>query len=290
MTSDAIRSTPAEARRERTLVTPEGAALRLTIADASERATAFAIDVAIIALAAIAIFFICGSALTAAGRAEAAEFVLILGLLSFFALRTFYFMIFEMRPAAATPGKRLLGLRVVARDGGRLAGAAVFARNAMRELEIFMPLSFLASAGRSLDPWVATAGLLWTAVFVFFPLFNRDRLRAGDLIAGTWVVKSPKPLLLNDLTEQKIATSYAFTLEQIDVYGERELHVLEDVLRATDPGTMSAVADRIRRKIGWTPLRSETDFDFLNAYYKALRGRLESRLLLGRRRHSKHER
>jgi hypothetical protein len=199
-------------------------------------------------------------------------------------------MIFEMRPAAATPGKRLLGLRVVARDGGRLAGAAVFARNAMRELEIFMPLSFLASAGRSLDPWVATAGLLWTAVFVFFPLFNRDRLRAGDLIAGTWVVKSPKPLLLNDLTEQKIATSYAFTLEQIDVYGERELHVLEDVLRATDPGTMSAVADRIRRKIGWTPLRSETDFDFLNAYYKALRGRLESRLLLGRRRHSKHER
>jgi uncharacterized RDD family membrane protein YckC len=286
----AIEAIPSAAgRRVRTLVTPEGATLRLSIAEASERATAFILDAVIIIVALIALMFMVGSALTAAQRNEAREFVLIVALLSFFVLRNFYFMVFEMRPAAATPGKMLVRLRVAARDGGRLTGAAVFARNAMRELEVFLPLSFLLSGGQDAGAWVAVAGLLWTAVFVFFPLFNRDRLRAGDLIAGTWVIKSPRPLLLDDLTEQKIETRYAFTPEQIDVYGERELHVLEDVLRAMEPNTMSAVADRIRAKIKWRPVHGETDFEFLNAYYKSLRGRLESRLLFGRRRRSKHD-
>ena len=30
-------------------------------------------------------------------------------------------------------------------------------------------------------------GIIWTGAFVLFPLFNRDRLRVGDLVAGTMV-------------------------------------------------------------------------------------------------------
>ena len=48
----------------------------------------------------------------------------------------------------ATPGKRMLGLRVVARDGARLTGGAVIARNAMREIEVFLPLSFFFAHDR----------------------------------------------------------------------------------------------------------------------------------------------
>ena len=60
-------------------------------------------------------------------------------------LRNGWFTLFEMGGRGATPGKRLLGLRVVARDGARLTGGAVIARNAMREIEVFLPLSFLRS-------------------------------------------------------------------------------------------------------------------------------------------------
>ena len=41
-------------------------------------------------------------------------------------------------------------------------------------------------------PGSTLLGIVWCAVFVFFPLFNRDRLRVGDLVAGTWVVKAPQ--------------------------------------------------------------------------------------------------
>ena len=86
----------------------------------------------------------------------------------------------------ATPGKRLMGLRVVARDGARLTGGAVIARNAMREIEVFLPLSFLAaqSAEGTADAFLILFALLWSGIFLFFPLFNRDRLRVGDLVAG----------------------------------------------------------------------------------------------------------
>jgi hypothetical protein len=49
------------------------------------------------------------------------------------------------------------------------------------------------------------------------------------------------------------------------------------------------VAMRIRRKIGWTAGAAESDWDFLSAYYAALRGRLETRLLFGRRRRDKYD-
>jgi hypothetical protein len=67
------------------------------------------------------------------------------------------------------------------------------------------------------------------------------------------------------------------------------LQVLEEVLRRTEVRTVAAVADRIRGKIGWTRGPIESDYAFLDAYYLALRARLESRLLFGRRRRDKYD-
>jgi hypothetical protein len=185
-------------------------------------------------------------------------------------------------------------LRVAARDGGRLTAEAVFARNATRELEIFLPLSFLGARAEAVDGWTAILGLGWSLLFLLFPLFNRDRLRAGDLIAGTWVVKAPRRRLLADLAGSGLwaggGGGFAFTAEQTDAYGVAELHVLEQVLRDRDVKTLAAVAARIRGKIGWTPAAGERDRDFLEAYYAALRRRLEGRLLFGHRRRDKHDR
>ena len=82
---------------------------------------------------------------------------------------------------------------------------------------------------------------------------------------------------------------FAFTQAQVDAYGAKELQVLEEVLRRTEVRTIAAVAERIRGKIGWTRGPIESDYAFLDAYYLALRARLESRLLFGRRRRDKFD-
>jgi uncharacterized RDD family membrane protein YckC len=290
----AAPSSPGDGRW-RELITPEGVDLRLRLGEASERATAFLLDAVFIMLGVFVVVVVglfAGFGAMAAKNQVGAELIFIALTLIFFLARIAYFIAFELTPRAATPGKRLSGLRVAARNGGRLTADMVFARNFMREFEVFVPLTFLLQPAQGADAWTKLLALIWCAVFVFFPVFNRDRLRVGDLVAGTWVVKAPKRKLDSDLadTRQAPTSGYVFTLEQLDAYGIKELHVLEEVLRRRDRRTLAEVASRIRGKIAWVDTPHEFDADFLAAYYVALRGRLEGRLLMGRRRKDKFDR
>ena len=278
---------PPELRRA--LVTPEGVDLRLGLASAGQRAGAFLLDAAFIG-GGMAVMTLACVLIGFALHQRSVQWVVVLWLLGFFLLRNAWFLGFELGPRAATPGKRAFGLRVASRQGGRLTTDAVFARNAMREIEVFLPLSFLGASAGGVDALVVLLGLLWTGVFVFFPLFNRDRLRVGDLVAGTWVVLQPSRRLAADLAADASAGArFAFTPEQVEAYGVAELQVLEEVLRASDRRAMRVVADRIRTKLGWLRGAEETDRAFLDAYYAALRTRLEADLLRGRRRRDKHD-
>ncbi|HEX8644098.1 MAG TPA: RDD family protein [Allosphingosinicella sp.] len=273
----------------RRLVTPEGVDLGLTLAAAGQRMAAFMLDGAIMILILIAMTLVVASGFfaTAGGGASPLAIVWLLG---FFVLRNGYFILMEMGPRAATFGKRLCGLRVVARNGGRLSADMVIARNMMREIEVYLPLSFLGySAVEGAAGALATlAGLAWACLFLFFPLMNKDRLRIGDLLAGTWVINVPKRRLTFDLMREESASAgFAFTDAQLDAYGIFELQTLEQVLRDGNPDALTAVSWSIRNKLGIGEV--EGDLAFLEAYYDALRRRLERKLLFGRRRANKYE-
>ena len=275
----------------RRFVTPEGADLGLVLGTAGDRAAAFLLDIIFMVLSLI-LFSLLTLAIGAAAGAKDFEPWGIIWLLGFFVLRNGWFIVFETGPRAATPGKRVLGLRVAARDGGRLTTEAVLVRNFLREIEVFLPIMFLIAAQQAGDPvegWVVILGMIWTGCFLLFPLFNRDRLRLGDVVAGTWVVKAPRLRLGADLAAGQTSNGFAFSRDQLSAYGVKELQVLEAVLRARDKRTMAAVADRIRRKIAWYKTPDERDGAFLQAYYAALRGRLEHRLLFGHRRRDKFD-
>ncbi|MEQ1753584.1 MAG: RDD family protein [Micropepsaceae bacterium] len=273
----------------RSLLTPEGVDLRIRLAPLGDRAIALIIDLSII-VGSLLLLTLCLFSMLSQFNFEAFNLTYIIWMLGFFVLRNFYFTLFEASRRSATPGKRMMGLRVVARDGAALTADSVFARNAMRELELYMPIAFLFSQGEGIEALITLTAIVWCGIFVLFPLFNRDRLRAGDLIAGTWVLKAPKQILLPDLAEQASSgTVLTFTDGQLDQYGVKELQVLEKVLRASQPAAMEAVANQIRTKLSWARRVNETDEMFLNTYYKALRQRLEQRLLFGKRKKDKFD-
>lgn len=278
----------------RSFVTPEGVDLQLEIGDASQRAGAFLIDFAIIIAVLIGMSILLLLAGMGSHEFGGIEWVGIVWLLIAFVLRSFYFTFFELSAKAATPGKRLMGLRVAARHGGRLEAQAVLVRNAMRELEVFIPISIMASgySTDTLDAWAYVLTFIWAGIFTFFPLFNKDRLRIGDLVGGTWVVRAPKQALLRDMAQDgaRMAQKYSFTDAQLAAYGIKELQVLEQVLRSDDTDTLRSVAQRISAKIGVRYRWDQSDAEFLNAYYLALRGTLESKLLMGQRRADKFDR
>ncbi len=123
------------------------------------------------------------------------------------------------------------------------------------------------------------------------PALNRDRMRGGDLIAGTIVISLPKVTLLSDLVERTLR--FVFTPAQLQAYGAFELQVLEELLRRPQnkesTQVLDEVADKICRKIGWTvPLPRSDVTVFLRDFYTAERAFLEREQLYGKARADKH--
>lgn len=282
------------APRLREVVTPEGVPLRFAVALAGDRLGAFLLDSLAIAGVVLAIVIPLGL-LAARGLLEG-DLVLAIAVLAIFLVRTFYFAFFELSWQGQTPGKRRVRIRAIDARGGPLTAEAIIARNLTRELELFLPMTALFAPG-ALFPgapgWAALAAAAWMAVFGLLPLFNRDRLRVGDLVAGTVVVRSPDAVLLEDLAVARAREALAFDDAQLDAYGIYELQVLEDVLRGRGRHghgeAVRTVAEKVRSRIGWQG-PAVADEPFLEAFYGALRARLERRLLFGRRRADKHDR
>ena len=141
----ATRLLRGHARATREIVTPEGVTLTVELAEHGERATAFMIDL---------FFWFCASVLVVLTAVILAargwvNFVLALSIMMFvsFVIRNFYFIHFELAWRGMTPGKRIVGIRVIDRHGGPLLPSAIVARNFAREIEMFIPLGLLMTHG-----------------------------------------------------------------------------------------------------------------------------------------------
>ncbi|WP_260925593.1 RDD family protein [Novosphingobium sp. 9] len=295
--------------RDRVLVTPEGISLPVKVATRGARMGALVIDLLFIGLIMAGVSFALMSLLGGAGVAadrmkdgsllgKAMMLIFIVWIVFMFLLRNAYFLFFELGARGATPGKRIAGIRIAARDGGRLSAEMVIARNLLRDIELFLPVLLVASAGvESGAAWLAATG--WFAIFMLFPFFNRDALRAGDVVAGTWVLERPRHRLQPVLGAAVTAPSeagetpaperrrYDFTRAELAVYGEFELQTLERVLRESGDKALDSVYQTIARKIqrqdGWGDERA-----FLEDYYLQLRARLETGMRMGQRKADKY--
>lgn len=303
------------------LFTPENVSLRFDLADVGVRLGGVLLDYLFL-LSPILVGALLIKILGLGGGRALWEAIF---LLSAFLLRNAYFPWFELRWQGRTPGKKITGTRVIARDGGPLTPGMVFARNLTRELELFIPIIALTapeSLAAKVPAWLVPISLLWVLVIVLLPVVNQHNSRLGDLLAGTLVVREPQQELLPDLAQglsslqspakgasQKGGTQEdgarasdhpgsrnpIFSAEQLTMYGIRELQVLEDVLRrdlsSETLDVMELITQRIQRKIAWEPASPEghsmPPVVFLKAFYTAQRAHLEHKMLLGQRQESK---
>jgi uncharacterized RDD family membrane protein YckC len=143
--------------------TPEGILLELRPAGMCARACAFLMD-GVIRLCAI---YAVGMAATFMGGVGLAFWLIFI-----FALEWLYPVVFELKTTAATPGKRVFGLRVVMDNGLPVTAAASFTRNLLRAAD-FLPFGY--------------------GFAILSMLLRRDNKRLGDIAAATLVVHQREP-------------------------------------------------------------------------------------------------
>lgn len=283
-------------RLEFELLPPEGVPVRFQVARLGARVAAQITDLLLSLAGVLAVIVLLG--LTVGGGAGTVT----VGTLLFFAIRTPYYIASELLWNGRTLGKRMNRLRVISADGRGLTAHAVVVRNLMKEMEVFVPGTYLLAGGAE---GAATYGLVlvWIAVLVAIPRFNRRRQRIGDMIAGTVVIVQPQAILMPDLTVDRYRAEerFGFAAGQLDHYGRYELQTLEQLLQSETRGSaetrsqrranLEAVARTIRAKIGYGDPVDEADaVPFLRAFYAAQRAYLEQRRLFGEAREDKFHR
>lgn len=147
----------------RSIETPEGVELGLRLAGPIVRGYAYLIDLLIriaIGLVFWFVFVILG------------KFGIGLYLIFLFLLMWFYFVVFEVYNSGMSPGKKLMGIKVVRDDGTEINLQSSLVRNLLRFVDMLPVIGPIPLYG---------VGLISI-------LFNRDFKRLGDLTAGTIVI------------------------------------------------------------------------------------------------------
>jgi uncharacterized RDD family membrane protein YckC len=235
-----------------TIDTPEGVPLELTLAGVGSRFAAALVDYLIEALILVALVLVLrfglgvspsGSALGDAGR--------VLGL---FAVFWGYNIAFEVLNSGRTPGKTLIGIRVVLESGAPVTFAQSAVRNVLRVIDI-LPGTYL--------------------VGVIAILVTRRNQRLGDLAAGTLVVRERKALppevLISPSVQAPAWDTSAVDGQDIDTVvaflaRRRELAAGARIQIAAE------LAGRLRPKIGGA-IANEGDEMFLERLVVSKRGR-----------------
>lgn len=245
--------------------TPDHVVLRYDLAGAGNRGFAAVLDFAIALLIAFAGFMLLGlggrmlriaDALTEESFFALGGLALILTLVLIWG----YFILLEWLWNGQTIGKRLFKLRVINEDGSPAGFTAVLIRNLLRLVD-FLP------------------GFYGLGVLVI--VLSPKSQRLGDLAAGTYVVRAPRPAVdwfsLRTVTPLGSGT----TAETRRMPGEAQRLVREFVAREAElaPTERARIAALIAAKLRPYTVEDQAlnDIDLIHAIARSLRATAEAR-------------
>ncbi len=213
--------------------TPEGIELALTPAGLMPRSLAWLADLCIKIILGFVAYLIFVVALGVLGEG----FYLIV----IFCLLWLYNVLFEVYYHGQTPGKKMLGVRVIRSNGAPVKLTASVLRNLIRVVD-FLP--FLYSVG------------------IFSSLFSKSFSRLGDLVADTVVAyEEPQGLIGAEHFEQsrrlpvslKASDHHAIMLyaERLDSLTPERAIELAAQLRGHVDGSPETIRDKLRAHARW---------------------------------------
>ena len=201
--------------------TPEGVELNLRVAGPVARGIAWGTDFAL----RIGLYLVLSVGLGLLGR-----FGRGLLLIGIFVVEWFYPVFFELFSAGQTPGKKLMGIRVVSDDGTPVTWSASIARNLLRFADLLPGFYALGLASMLLDSSFRRLGDLAAGTIVVYPVPAAAPART---IPDALPLAPPLSL---ELSEQRAVIAYAERSPFLSEERALELAAIpEPLLQGDDP-------------------------------------------------------
>ena len=253
------RQAPPDYRQRLLVETPEHVTLDLEIAGVGSRALAAIIDMLILVGAALGVLLVVGifAGFGIAIGSVGGALLLLVG----FAAWNGYFILFEGLRHGQTPGKRIIGIRVVGDTGNAVGLGAAAARNLLRIAD-FLPPPYLIGA-------------------LMVALHPRGK-RLGDIVAGT-VVARDRPTEAAVLAPARARPRVSQAVAQFPELTDTEFHVLGEFAGrqgGLTPPARLRLAAAIAARFGEHPAPpGVTMLDHLLELYRVERERREGSLV-----------
>lgn len=153
--------------------TPENVELEFELAGPGTRMVAYLIDFILLTVVLFVLLTILYSSMFGGfGRSNDLTVAIIIGLIVLLYPLGGYFIVFELVMQGQTPGKRVLGIRVINENGAPAGYLQVVLRNLFKLVDASYPLQYIIG-GSAL-------------------IFTKKTQRLGDLVAGTLVIRETK--------------------------------------------------------------------------------------------------
>jgi uncharacterized RDD family membrane protein YckC len=186
------------------IITPQNVPIQYQLANVRERAIAFMLDMLILLISLLFLFLL----LQTLGSEDSQQLIYLGVLLPIF---LFYSFAFELFLNGQTPGKKVVGLRIVKLSGNELSISDYTLRWAFRWIDIWGSFGAIAALKISAS-------------------YNGQRI--GDLLADTSVIKI-KPdfnVTLNDLLSIKTADTSNIEFSNIGVFNDNEMLLIKQLI------------------------------------------------------------
>jgi len=171
-------------------------------------------------------------------------------LITEFTISTGYFIFWEMVTGGRSPGKLLVGLRVVRRNGLPIDLRSSVIRNLMRAVDM-LPAQYLF-------------GL--TSI-----LLSSSGERLGDHVAGTIVLRLDRPETSAEIPRPEHSGALILTRAQLAKIGPREMQLIRGVLRRSSTleesrrqALLAEAAEAMRVRLDLVEFAESDDVTFLN--------------------------
>ncbi|NNG15690.1 MAG: hypothetical protein HKM89_04355 [Gemmatimonadales bacterium] len=243
-------------RRRVRVETPENVVLDLEVAGLGSRALAALIDSLILTAWMVAVMFLSRlvGTMTGGGPWLGAATILIL-----FGSAFGYFIVYEGFGRGQTPGKRLIGIRVVQATGHPLTPGAAVVRNLLRIADLFPPPSYLLGA--------------------LFVAFHPQGKRLGDLVAGSIVVRDrPEEMGALEDVEPLLEDEGEPDAPEMSDQEFALLRQFQERLAGLDPDVRTRIAAQLARRLSDGTTLPPDDVVFLHTLYARELGRRRGRL------------
>lgn len=255
---DMVATQPVDFRQQLDIETPEHVIVQIEVAGLGSRAVAAILDVGILGIWTYAFKQLTDAALGTAPGGWATAILILVN----FSVYWGYFTGFEAWRAGQTPGKRLVGIRVIRDTGHGVTFSSAAVRNLLRIAD-FLPPPYLT-------------GLVLI-------LFHPRAKRLGDMVAGTVVIRDrPAPASAEIAPAAAAPTEAVGAPELVDA----EFRLLREFIERSatlDDASRDRLATRLAGRFAERyPVRPARDLAFLRQLYRLELDRRQGRFVISR--------